>query len=92
MDYLQSIVYYSSYFLLVTDNDLNMGDMSGGNFYLNNHTLSQQYCDFNNGDVCSEYGIVNSHTFSQCQDSILFKNIEDDVKNVDGGVSSGYGC
>ena len=44
------------YFPLVIDDDLYIGDMNGGNFSLNNHTLSQQYFDFNNGDVCSEYG------------------------------------
>ena len=30
-----------------------MGDMSGEDYYLNKHTISQQYCDSNNGDVSS---------------------------------------
>ena len=71
--------------------DLNIGDMSGDKFSLNNHTLSLQYHYLNNGDVCSGYGIVNSHTISQCQDSSSFKKIENDVEGGDGGVSSGYG-
>ena len=76
---------------MVIADDLSMGDMSGDNFSLNKHTLSQQCCDLNNGDVCSGYGIVNSHTISQCQDSSSFKKIENDVEGGDGGVSSGYG-
>ena len=50
------IGYDSSYYPLVIDDDLKMGDMSGGNYYLNNHTLYQQYCDSNNGDVSSRCG------------------------------------
>ena len=46
----------SYYYTLVIDDDLNMGDMSGGNCSLNNHTLSKQYCYYNNGDVSSGYG------------------------------------
>ena len=34
---------------------------------------------------------LNSHTLSQCEDSILFKKIDDDVEKGDGDVSSGYG-
>ena len=33
-----------------------MEDMSCGNCYNTNHTLSQQDCDTNNGDVSSGYG------------------------------------
>ena len=65
--------------------------MSGGNFSLYKHTLSQQYCDSNNGDVSSGYVFLDSHTLSQCEDPINFKNIYDDVEKVDGDVSSGYG-
>ena len=68
-----------------------MGYMSGGGFSLNKYTLSQQYCDFDNCDGCSGYGIANSHTISQCQDSISFKKIHNDVEDGDGGVRSGYG-
>ena len=68
-----------------------MGDMSGGNFSLNNHTLYQQYCGFNNGDLCSGYGILKIQTISQCQYSSPFNNIENVVENGGGGVSSGYG-
>ena len=44
-----------SYSTLVVDDNLEMGDMSGGNCYLENNTLYQQYCDSNNGDVISGY-------------------------------------
>ena len=47
----------SSYYPLIIDDDLKMGDMSGGNCYMNNHTLYQQYHDSNNGDVSSRYYI-----------------------------------
>ena len=67
-----------------------MFNMSGGNCSLNNHTLSQQYCDSNNGDVGSGYGFFNSHVFFQCEDSSNFKNIYDGVEKCDGDVSSGY--
>ena len=50
------ISYYSYYSTLVIDDDLNMGDMSGGNCSINNHTHSQQYYDSNNGDMSSGYG------------------------------------
>ena len=50
------IVDDSSYSPLVVDDGLKMGDISGGNCYLNNHIISQQYCDSNNGDVSSGYG------------------------------------
>ena len=45
-----------SYSPLVIGENLKMGDMSGGNFSMNNHTISQQYHDSNNGDVSSGYG------------------------------------
>ena len=53
-----------SYYTLVVDDYLNMGDMSGGNFSINNHALSQNYCDSNNGDVSIRYVFLNSHTLS----------------------------
>ena len=46
--------YYS---WLVIDDNLNMGYMSCGNCSLNNHNISQQYCDSNNDYVSSGYGI-----------------------------------
>ena len=45
----------SSYYPLIIDDDLKMGDMSGGKCYMKNHTLCQQYYYSNNGDVSSEY-------------------------------------
>ena len=42
--------------LEIIDGVLKMGDISGGNFYMNNHTLSQQYFDSNNGDVSNGNG------------------------------------
>ena len=68
-----------------------MGDISSRKFSLNNHTLSQQYCDSNNGDVISGCDFLNSHTLYQCEDSIKFKNIYDDVEKGYGDVSSAYG-
>ena len=44
-----------SYSPLVIDDDLNMVDMSAGNFTLNNHTHSQQYYDPNNDVVSNGY-------------------------------------
>ena len=35
----------SSCYTLVFDEDLNMADTIGGNFHMNNHTLSQKYRD-----------------------------------------------
>ena len=46
----------SSYSTLLIDADCNMGEMSGGDFSMNNHTLFQQYYDSNNFDVSSWYG------------------------------------
>ena len=63
--------------------------MSGWNFSINNHILSQHYCDSDNGDVSSRYGFINSHTITQCDDSSLFNLLDGDVEN--GDVSSGYG-
>ena len=80
--------YYSP---LVIDDDLNMGDTSGGNVSLNNHTISKKYCNTNNGDVRSGYGFSNSHTLFQYKDSSTFKNNAVDVQEGGGGVSSGYG-
>ena len=66
-----------------------MGEVSGGNFSMKNHTLSKHGCDFNNGDVSSINGFINSHTISQYDDSSKFKKMDGDVEKVD--VSSGYG-
>ena len=54
--------------ILVIDENLKMGDMSGGNCFMNNHTIYQHDCDYNNGDVSSGYGFINIHTFSQFDD------------------------
>ena len=51
-----SIVDDSSFYLLVIEDDFKMGDMSGGNCSMNNHTLSKKDCDSNDGDVISGYG------------------------------------
>ena len=66
-----------------------MGDTSGGNCSMNNHTLSQQDCNPNIDDVSSGYGFINSHTLSQCEYSNNFKELDGKVKN--GDASSGYG-
>ena len=50
------IVDDSYYSPLVIYDDLNMGDMVGGNFSMNNHTLSQKYFYSDNGGVSSGYG------------------------------------
>ena len=62
------------------DDCFKIGDMSCGDFSMNNHTLSQQDCDSNNGDVSSGYGLLNSHTLSQCEDSIYFMEMYGVVK------------
>ena len=49
------IGYDYSYSTLVINDDLKMCDMSGGNCYLNNHTISQQYCYSKNCDVSCGY-------------------------------------
>ena len=66
-----------------------MGDMSGGNFYMNNHTLYQQDLDYINGDVSSGNGFINIHTISQCDDSSTFKDMDGDSEKRD--ISSLYG-
>ena len=45
----------SSYSLLVIDNDLSMGNMSGWDCSIKNHTPSKQYCYSNDGDVISGF-------------------------------------
>ena len=67
-----------------------MGDTSGRNFSMYNHTLSKEYCDSEHGDVSSGYGFKNSHTLSQCIDLITFKNIDEDNEKDDGDMISGY--
>ena len=57
-----------------------MGEVSGGNFSMKNHTLSKHGCDFNNGDVSSINGFINSHTISQYDDSSKFKKMDGDVE------------
>ena len=64
--------------------------MSGGNFSMNNHTLSQHYCDYNNGDVSSGYVFKNGHTIYQCEYSSTLKKIGEYFEKGDGDVSSGY--
>ena len=53
---------------------------------MNNHTISQQYCDSNNGGVISGYGFIKIHHLSQCDDSITVEDMDGDVEKV--GVSS----
>ena len=66
-----------------------MGNISDVNCSMNNHTLYQQDFDSNNVDVSSGNGFINSHTLSQCDDSSIFKDMDDDVDK--GDVSSVYG-
>ena len=66
-----------------------MGDVSGGNCYMNNHTLCQQYFDSNNGDASNGNGFINIHTLSQCDDSSTFQDTDVDIEKDD--ISSGYG-
>ena len=56
-----------------------MGDVSGGNVYMNNHTLSQQSCDNRNSDVSSGNNFINSHTLSQCDYSSAIKEMDVNV-------------
>ena len=79
----------SSYSPLVIDDDVKMIEVSGGNCYMNNHTLFQHYLYYNNGDVSSGYAFINRHTLYQCDDSSTFKDMDGGVENFD--VSSGYG-
>ena len=65
-----------------------MGDVSGGNCSMNNHTFSHQDHDPNNGDVISGNVFINSHTLSKCDDLSIFKEIDGYVENCD--VNSGY--
>ena len=53
--------------------------MSGGNWSMNNHTISQQACNSNNRDVSNGNVYINSHNISQCDDLSAFKEL-------DGGV------
>ena len=46
----------SYHYQLFSDDDLKIGDISGGKFSLNNHTIYQQYHDSNHGGVSSGYG------------------------------------
>ena len=62
--------------------------MSGGNCYMNYHTLSQHDCDSNNGDVSIVY-VFYIHTLSQCEYSTDFKDIGGDVEKGDGDISTG---
>ena len=60
---------------LVMDYYLKMIEMSGGNFYINNHTLSQHDCDSNDGDVINIYDFINIHIIYQCDDyKIIYIN------------------
>ena len=53
-----------------------MGDVSGGNCSMNNHSLSQHDFDSNNGDVSSRNSLMKSHTIFQYDDSITFKYMQ----------------
>ena len=56
-----------------------MGDMSCGYCSMNNHNLSQHYCDDNNGDMSIGYDFINSHTLYQCEYSSALKEMDGDV-------------
>ena len=73
---------------MAIDGDLKMGDVIGGNGYMNNHTISKQDWYYKNGDIISGNGFTNSHTLSQCNDSINFKDMYVGVEVDD--VSSRY--
>ena len=66
-----------------------MGDVSGGNCFIKNHTLSKYDCDSNNSDVISGHGFINSHNIYECDDSSTFKYMDGCVEK--GDTSSGYG-
>ena len=66
-----------------------MGGTSGRNSSMNNHTISQQDCDYNNGGVSSGNGFMTRHTLSQCNGSSTFKDMGEDAEKND--VSNGYG-
>ena len=66
-----------------------MSDVSGGNGYMNNHTLSQQDLDPRNDDVSCGNVFINSHTISQCNESISFDDMNGYVQN--GYVSDRHG-
>ena len=74
---------------LVIFGDFKMGEVSGVDGYVNNHTLSKKGWDSNNGDMSSGNGFINSHTLSQCNNSITFEDMVGDVEK--GYVSSVYG-
>ena len=60
-----------------------MGDVSDGNDSINTHLLYQQGWYFNKGDVSCGGGFINRHILYQCNDSILFKDMDRDVENGD---------
>ena len=62
----EGIGYSSSFTPSFIDGVLKIGDVSAGNCYMNNHTLSKQDCYSNSGDISSGNGFINSHTISQC--------------------------
>ena len=66
-----------------------MVDVSGGNSYMNRHTLSQQDSYFNNGNVSCGNVFIHRHTLSQYNYSRIFKEMGGDVEN--GNVSGGHG-
>ena len=56
--------------------DFKIGEMSCGNFSMNNHTISlKNKFDSNNVDVSSGYDFLNSHTLYQFEDSSYFKEM-----------------
>ena len=67
-----AIGYFSSYSSLVIGDDLNLGEMSGENFSLDNHTLSQHYCDSNNGGMSSGYVFLTSTPYPNMRIQLIF--------------------
>ena len=67
---------------MVIDDDVKIGNMSGGNCYVKNRTLFKQDCDYNNGDGSGGYGFLNSHSLSQCEGSSAFKYTDEILKRL----------
>ena len=87
-DELRAGIVDGSYFSpLVIDGYFELGDVSGWNGSINNHTLSQDYLDPNNGDARSGNGFIKILTTSQCNGLIKFNAVYGVFLN--GGFSSG---
>ena len=65
------------------DGSLQIGDVGGGNGYMNIHTLSQHDLYLNNGDVSCVNGFIKIETISQCNESSCFNYMDGDVENGD---------